>query len=167
MSSKIGLGIAAFLLLCCVPPFSQSQSASKKLPELNPKPTKLQQSGCSFSLSSTEVKAVEAAKSFLALMDAGKYGDAWDMETVNRQGHQAKDLFIATNTARQGFGPLGKRVLKYVHSTKQIQSLPDGEYVVLGFEVEFPQQPYHFMEEHCLMAYENGAWRVELFTAGL
>ncbi len=105
-------------------------------------------------------KAQAAAKSWLALTDAGSYGQSWD---------EAASLFKAAITrpdwekALKGVrGPLGSLVSRKVKSatfTRSVPGAPDGEYVVIQFDTQFRNKAAA-VETVTPMREKDGSWRV-------
>ncbi len=103
--------------------------------------------------------AIEAAKAWLALVDSGNAGAAWD---------EASDLFKAAVTkeqwqtdvaqARASLGAVKSRAIKSAIYETSLPGVPDGEYVVIIFDSEFATQPDAM--ETVTPAYEDGGWKI-------
>ncbi len=85
-----------------------------------------------------EKAAVAAAKSWLQLVDAGKYDESWR----EAAGYFKKAVTTAqwTQSMQAVREPLGKLVSREVKGARHMTSLPgapDGEYVVIQFKTSY------------------------------
>jgi len=107
-----------------------------------------------------ETEAVTAAEGWLALVDAGKYGESWKaasgyFKIAVPQGQWEQSLKAVRN-------PLGKLVSRKLLSKTYMTSLPgapDGEYLVIQFETSF-QNKKSAIETITPMKEKDGKWRV-------
>jgi hypothetical protein len=107
-----------------------------------------------------ENQAVQAAKTWLALVDAGAYGKSWEMAAAYFKVAVQKTQWHQTATAVRG--PLGAVVSRSLKSATYVTSLPgapDGEYVVIQFSSSF-QNKAAATETVTPMLDKNGQWRV-------
>jgi hypothetical protein len=82
--------------------------------------------------------AQESAKSWLALIDAGKYPASWDAAGSIFKKRITKDNWAAAvKGARTPFGALKSRTLKSATPATTLPGAPDGDYVVLQFDASF------------------------------
>jgi Protein of unknown function (DUF4019) len=106
-----------------------------------------------------EAKALEAAKSWLATVDAGDYGKSWeDAATLFRRAVTKEAWVKAVSAAR---APLGKVTSRQVRSSQYTTSLPgapEGHYVVIQFDATFEKRKA--VETVTPMLDEDGVWRV-------
>ena len=85
-----------------------------------------------------EAKAVAAATSWLALVDAGKYGPSWDAASAMfKRGVSRADWERMAAGARGPFGKLLTRELAAAKATSSLPGAPDGRYVVVQFKTSF------------------------------
>jgi len=85
-----------------------------------------------------ENKAVAAAKTWLALVDEGKYAKSWETSAIYFKDSTPKEKWGEMLTAVRK--PLGKRVARELKSktlTQSLPNLPDGKYVILQFVTSF------------------------------
>ncbi|HEV8268574.1 MAG TPA: DUF4019 domain-containing protein [Thermoanaerobaculia bacterium] len=83
-------------------------------------------------------KAQAAAKSWLALTDAGKFGASWDEAAALFQKAISKaDWEKALGNVRGPLGAMKSRKLKSATFTRTLPNAPDGEYVVIQFDTQF------------------------------
>jgi hypothetical protein len=107
-----------------------------------------------------ETEAVTAAEGWLALVDAGKYGESWKaasgyFKIAVPQGQWEQSLKAVRS-------PLGKLVSRKLLSKTYMTSLPgapDGEYLVIQFETSF-QNKKSAIEIITPMKEKDGKWRV-------
>ena len=107
-----------------------------------------------------ETEAVTAAEGWLALVDAGKYGESWKaasgfFKIAVPQGQWEQSLKAVRS-------PLGKLVSRKLLSKTYMTSLPgapDGEYLVIQFETSF-QNKKSAVETITPMKEKDGKWRV-------
>lgn len=109
---------------------------------------------------SPEQSAQQAAESWLALTDNGKYAESWN---------QAGDIFRLAITKDQWInaihavrGPLGKLLSRSLLSAKFTTTLPgapDGQYVVIQYQTVF-EKKRAAIETITPMLENDGKWRV-------
>ncbi len=107
-----------------------------------------------------EKKAVAAATAWLALVDAGRYGESWDTAAAYFKNAVTKDNWVKMLGAART--PLGKVVSRTLASTKFATSLPgapDGEYVVIQYTMVFENKA-EAIETVTPMLDKDGIWRV-------
>ncbi len=107
-----------------------------------------------------EVAAVMAAKTWLTLIDEGRYGDSWETAAAYFKDAITKAYWQQTLTAIRK--PLGRRVSSVLISKSYTLSLPgapDGEYVVVQFKTSF-ENKQSAIETVTPMLDSDGVWRV-------
>jgi hypothetical protein len=106
-----------------------------------------------------EAEARAAAEKWLALIDRGEFGKAWDetaklfRERVTRQ--QWVDGLPAT---RAPFGAMKSRKFELAVYKTSLSGAPDGEYVTMRFITTFEKKVD--AEELLTLVLEGGGWRV-------
>lgn len=86
----------------------------------------------------TRDDAVLAAKSWLALVDAGKYDESWDQSgAFFRQAVTKPQWHQAVAGARTPLGALVSRELDTATEASTLPGAPDGRYVVMQFRTSF------------------------------
>ncbi len=106
-----------------------------------------------------EQKAVDAAKAWLALVDAGRFGESWDTAASFFRYAVSKEKWDARLVNSRV--PLGRVLSRKIDQKKYVKDLPDapkGEYVVIIFKTAFDGMPVAF--ETITPYFENGTWRV-------
>ena len=107
-----------------------------------------------------EEAAVEAARTWLALIDEGKYDDSWETAAVYFKNAITKEKWAQTLTAVRN--PLGQLISRDLDSKTYMTSIPgapDGEYVVIQFQTEFENKKSG-VETVTPMLDSDGKWRV-------
>ena len=104
--------------------------------------------------------AQKAAEQWLALVDAGKYGESWDEAAqMFKSAVSRKDFLSTTRETRASFGKVASRKLASAHELKNIPGLPPGEYFGLQFRSSFEKLPA--ATEVVIPTLEkDGKWRV-------
>lgn len=104
--------------------------------------------------------AVKAAQAWLALVDAGKYGESWDAAAALFRGSVARDAWSAqVGAARPPLGKVLSRTLKSAKPAASLPGAPDGHYVVIQFDTVFEHKAAA-VETVTPMLEKGGAWRV-------
>lgn len=105
-------------------------------------------------------KAQTAAKAWLALVDAEKYGQSWDEAALLfRSAVMKVEWERAAKAARAPLGTLKSRTLKSANYTRSLLGAPDGEYVVIQFDSQFANKT-SAIETVTPMRDKDGTWRV-------
>lgn len=109
---------------------------------------------------SDEEAAEKSARSWLALVDEGKYEESWDEAAELFRGAVTKaDWAKAMNGSRKPLGRLLSRKLKSSSYAESLPGAPDGKYVALQFEASFENKK-SAVETVTPMLDRDGAWRV-------
>jgi len=105
-----------------------------------------------------EREAMTTAKAWLALVDAGEYKQSWltANETLKEQAEK-EEWANYLKTIREPFGKVISREVTRSRTVKQIQGMPDGEYLQVQFEVKFANKT---AMERMTVAKESGSWKV-------
>ena len=107
-----------------------------------------------------EKPARQAARTWLALVDAGDHSGSWDAGAGYFRAAITKDKWQQALTAVRA--PLGKLVSREFTSAQYASSLPgapDGEYVVIQFATAFENKAAS-VETVTPMLDKDGKWRV-------
>ncbi|MGD9174047.1 MAG: DUF4019 domain-containing protein [Desulfobacterales bacterium] len=119
---------------------------------------------CSSSLAlaveAKEAAALEAAKTWLTLVDNGHYGESWETAAAYFKSTVTKDYWQqAINAVRKLFGEPLSRKLGSITYTQSLPGAPDGEYVVIEIATSFEKKK-HAVETVIPMLDSDGEWRV-------
>ena len=107
-----------------------------------------------------EAAAVAAAQQWLALVDAGKYGESWDQAATFFKGAITKEKWeTALNGARRPLGKLLSRTVVRKKFATNLPGAPDGKYVVIQFKTSFENKK-SAVETVTPMSDKDGQWRV-------
>ena len=100
-----------------------------------------------------------AAERWLALVDAGSYGDSYDAAAAVFKKALTKEQWIeAVGKARGPFGKLDSRRLLGSKLVTELPNAPKGEYDVIQYEAQFPGATA--IETITPMKDSDGSWRV-------
>jgi hypothetical protein len=103
--------------------------------------------------------AQAAAEKWLALVDAGDYGQSYDAAASLFQKALTKEQWIeAVGKARGPFGKLESRKLLGAKYLTELPGAPKGDYVVIQYEAKFPGRGA--IETITPMKDPDGTWRV-------
>jgi len=107
-----------------------------------------------------EQAAQEAAKAWLALVDAGKYAESWEEAASLFKDAVPKAKWEAMVAAgRKPLGEVKSRHLSSARYTTEMPGAPDGEYVVLQYRASFANKK-SATETVTPMLDKDGRWRV-------
>jgi hypothetical protein len=110
--------------------------------------------------SESTAEAQEAAESWLALVDDGKYGESWDEAASYFKAQLPKEKWEGMlNQVRAPLGKTQSRKLKGAKFTTALPRAPKGEYVVIQYETSF-ENAKSTVETITPMKQEDGSWRV-------
>lgn len=117
--------------------------------------------GCSKpSNPEAEANALEAAETWLALVDSGKYEESWDEASGYFKGAVPKEKWLQTmNAARTPFGKNLSRKLKSKRYKTSLPGAPDGEYFVIKFKSSFENKK-SAIETITPMLDKDDTWRI-------
>jgi hypothetical protein len=107
-----------------------------------------------------EQAAEAAATPWIALVDAGKYGQSWDAAaSAFQQAVSRSQWEEAVRKARTPFGKVLSRKLASAKFTKDLPGVPTGDYVVLQYETRYENKA-GAVETISVMKDKDGAWKV-------
>ncbi len=107
-----------------------------------------------------EALAVEASKSWLALVDEGKDSESWETAAEYFKNAVTKEQWESSLTAiRKPLGKVLSRELKSKEYETTLPGAPDGEYVVIQYVTSFKNKK-STIETVTPMLDKDGKWRV-------
>ncbi len=109
--------------------------------------------------SDNEKAALRSAKTWLSLIDAGRYAESWQEASTYFQGAVSREKWESALAGVRT--PLGKLVSRKVAKTKEATTLPgapDGRYVVMTFTSSFEQKKTA-TETVTFMREKDGTWK--------
>ena len=108
----------------------------------------------------TERDVLKAANEFLAVMDAGTFGQLYDMSASWAKQKTTRGKTSQTHQKiRDSFGKAVQRTLYRAHQIDQDPNLPKGRYAVVLYKSRFERQPV-LWEALVLNVDTDGQWRV-------
>ncbi len=107
----------------------------------------------------TETKAIQAALSWLTLIDAGNYSESWNQAAAIFRGSVTEaDWEKSMNTFRNPLGSLISRKPLSAIKYSQMPGAPDGQYVVMQFQTSFANKA-SAIETVTFSFEKDGQWR--------
>lgn len=107
-----------------------------------------------------ETLAQSAAESWLALVDAGSYGESWDSAAELFKKSVTRPQWVDWLTkARTPLGRLASRKLQGARYQTDLPGAPTGEYVTIAYDATFADGGAA-VETITPMKDPDGAWRV-------
>lgn len=113
------------------------------------------------TLADTNPATVDSAKSWLAVLDAGNYGQSWNAASSLFRGRISQAQWeTAVRSARTPLGAVVKRAVASVDLATTLPGAPDGHYAVIKFDTTFANKAAAI--ETVIMMMDGGTWK----TAG-
>jgi hypothetical protein len=107
-----------------------------------------------------ERAAQQSAQTWLAFVDAGKYGQSWsEAAPLFKQAVTQAQWESAAKGAREPLGKLQARKLQSSEYRRTLPGAPDGEYVVIQYATSFENKK-SAIETITPMKDKDGVWRV-------
>ena len=108
----------------------------------------------------SKADATNAASQWLAMVDQGKYADAWNgaADAIKKGGNE-QQFAEAMRAQREPMGKVTSRALEASQYAKNPPNFPPGEYVELKYKTSFHNAPS--VEELLqLVKTSDGSWKV-------
>lgn len=113
-----------------------------------------------YAETASEQAAVSASKTWLNLVDEGRYGESWDDASELFKEMVAREQWEVTiKIARGPYGKVVSRTLKSTQYATSLPGAPDGEYYVLQYETSFENKKSS-IETITPKLDKDGNWRV-------
>ena len=107
--------------------------------------------------------AQEAASRWLALMDAGKAGEAWDAGAPVLQDAVTRATWLDVGkSVRAPFGAVKSRKQASSVYTRTLPGAPEGDYVVIQYATDFANRA-GVIETVVPMRQPDGSWKVTTY----
>jgi hypothetical protein len=104
--------------------------------------------------------AMAAATAWLALIDAGRYGESWEAASALFKGSTTKLQWeVAAQNARGPLGAVNARKLRAANYARALPGAPSGEYVVIQYDTNFSNRPLS-AETITPSKEKDGTWKV-------
>jgi hypothetical protein len=112
-----------------------------------------------FAQEKPEQAAQKAAEQWLAVVDAGNYGESWNQAAEFFKSQVTKDAWIQNvSSVRNQTGKLKSRAFKSARYTESLPNAPAGKYVILEYQSSF--EAGSFVETVVPMQDTDGIWKV-------
>lgn len=104
--------------------------------------------------------ARQAAKTWLALVDGGRYAESWATASgLFRSSVPQQNWEAAVQGVRGPLGPLQSRHLRSATFARSLPGAPDGEYVVIQYDTRFRNKAAA-VETVTPMHEADGSWKI-------
>ena len=108
----------------------------------------------------TTDQAIAAAKTWLAVVDGGKYEQSWEQSGASFRAAVTREQWKrAVAGARAPLGALRSRTLRGQQEATSLPGAPDGRYVVMQFDASFEHKAAAVETVTTVLENDN-AWRV-------
>lgn len=105
-----------------------------------------------------ELAARAAAEKWLAILDAGDYGKAWDQTAKAFRDRVKREQWVeGLPKTRGALGAALSRTVEVSSFKPSLPGMPDGDYVTVRFSTRFEKK--NDAQELVTLVYEDGAWR--------
>jgi hypothetical protein len=105
-----------------------------------------------------ELAARAAAEKWLAVLDAGDYGKAWDQTAKAFRNNVKREQWVESLPKTRGaLGAAKSRTVEVSSFKPSLPGMPDGDYVTVRFSTNFEKK--NDAQELVTLVYEDGAWR--------
>lgn len=105
-----------------------------------------------------ELAARGAAEKWLAILDAGDYGKAWDQTAKAFRDKVKREQWVESLPKTRGaLGAAKSRTVEVSSFKPSLPGMPDGDYVTVRFSTNFEKK--NDAQELVTLVYEDGAWR--------
>lgn len=145
----------AALLAMAGPALAQLKPSGPDTPPLPPTSAEVKQRE---TQSAMELAAQKAAEQWLALLDAGEYGRAWDRTAGPFRDRVPRERWVdALPKDRGAHGAVRSRRVELASYKPTLPGVPDGDYVTVRFATAFERKAD--AAELITLVLENGVWR--------
>lgn len=145
-------------------PTTESTTAQTGTPQATPPPTAAPPASGTMAQGGSQVReemAITGVRDWLALVDAGRFPDAYDQAGELFRGSLPRDQWAAAlGNSRKPLGNVLQRNLKTAVVTQDLPNAPKGKYVVSTFETTFQQQAAPLWEIATSYLGTDGTWKV-------
>jgi hypothetical protein len=122
---------------------------------LPPAPTEAQKAE---TQAAKELAARAAAEKWLAILDAGDYGKAWDQSAKAFRSNVTRQQWVEGLPKTRGvLGAAKSRSVEVSSYKSSLAGMPDGDYVTVRFSTNFEKRSD--AQEIVTLVNEDGAWR--------
>jgi DNA-binding CsgD family transcriptional regulator len=112
------------------------------------------------SPAAADAPAAAGARQWLALVDAGRWDEAWRTAgALFRSGVSAAQFASKVEPLRRQLGPVSSRMLQTADKAESPRGAPPGEYEILEFATAFAHKPGAV--ERVVLVHEGAGWKVD------
>ena len=105
-----------------------------------------------------EAAARAAAEKWLAVLDSGNYGKAWDQTAKAFRKNVTRQQWVESLPKTRGaLGAAKSRAVEVSSYKASLAGMPEGDYVTVRFSTSFEKKSD--AQEIVTLVYEDGAWR--------
>jgi aspartate aminotransferase-like enzyme len=105
-----------------------------------------------------EAAARTAAEKWLAVLDSGNYGKAWDQTAKAFRKNVTRQQWVESLPKTRGaLGAAKSRAVEVSSYKASLAGMPEGDYVTVRFSTSFEKKSD--AQEIVTLVYEDGAWR--------
>ena len=155
---KIARGLAlalAALLATLGAATAQLKPSSPADPPLPPSPTEARRTEAQ---SVKEMAARLAAEQWLAVVDSGQYGKAWEQSARRFRENVTQQQWVESLPKTRGaLGPVKSRRVEVASYKSSLPGMPTGDYVTVRFATSFDKKDN--AQEMVTLVFEDGTWR--------
>jgi hypothetical protein len=145
----------AVLLAASAAATAQLKPSSPADPSLPPTSAEIQQKEAQ---SLKEIAARLRAEEWLAIIDAGDYGKAWDQSARRFRENVTKQQWSESLPKTRGaLGAMKTRRAEVASYKSSLPGMPDGDYVTVRFATRFDKKDE--AQELVTLVFEDGSWR--------
>ena len=100
----------------------------------------------------------ETAEKWLAILDAGDYGKAWDQAAKAFRENVKREQWVESLPKTRGaLGAAKSRIVEVSSFKPSLPGMPAGDYVTVRFSTNFEKK--NDAQELVTLVFEDGAWR--------
>jgi Protein of unknown function (DUF4019) len=123
-----------------------------------PAPTGTQTKEAQAAQAAKELAARAAAEKWLAIVDAGDYGKAWDQCAKAFRKNVTRERWVESLPKTRGaLGAVKSRTVEVSSFKSSLPGMPEGDYVTVRFSTNFEKKAD--AQEIVTLVFEDGAWR--------
>ena len=105
-----------------------------------------------------EMAARLAAEKWLAVLDSGEYGKAWDQSARKFRENVTRHQWVESLPKTRGaLGALKSRRVEVASYKSSLPAMPEGDYVTVRFSTNFDKKDD--AQEMVTLVFEDGIWR--------
>ena len=108
----------------------------------------------------SEEKAIQNSINWLTKLDNSQYFESWESGSIHLQeGIEQYRWASAMKISREPFGNIISRELNSINHTTKVSGLPDGEYLIIEFNVSYEHRD-QAIEKTISVKEKDNTWKV-------